>query len=157
MVRKVSYKNVGYKMQNAEAIKTLHYLPVEEIDKLLEKVEYIIMAAPSPDHFTDTPIHSTIFLNTQEELPEEIKEAVLEKFLSQNRIRNPKHVMSKLAPVGFATTKQSSPMPMLLIQPQDVFSIPHKYLHVIDFLGESDAFEEVKRDSLTGWSYAYEE
>ncbi len=144
-------------MQNAEAIKTLHYLPVEEIDKLLENVEYIIMAAPSPDHFADAPIHFTIFLNTSEELPEEIKDAVLEKFLKENNIRNPKHVMSKLAPVGFATTKQSSPMPMLLIQPQDVYSIPHRYLHVIDFLGDSDEFEEVKRDSLTGWSYVYEE
>ena len=144
-------------MENNEAIKTLHYLSQEEIDKLLENVEYIMMAAPSPDHFADTPIHFTIFLNTHEELPEEIKDAVLEKFLKENGIRNPKHVMSKLAPVGFATTKQSSPMPMLLIQPQDVYSIPHTYLHVIDFLGESDEFEEVKRDSLTGWSYVYEE
>lgn len=144
-------------MQNAEAIKTLHYLPVEEIDKLLENVEYIIMAAPAPDHFQDAPIHFTIFLNTQEELPEEIKDPVLKKFLDENSIKNPTHVMSKLAPVGFATTKQSSAMPMLLIQPQDVFSIPHRYLHVIDFLGDSDEFEEVKRDSLTGWSYVYEE
>ncbi|SFV56359.1 hypothetical protein MNB_SM-7-381 [hydrothermal vent metagenome] len=144
-------------MQDAKAIKTLHYLSKEEIDKLLEKVEYIIMAAPSPDHFKDSPIHFTIFLNTQEELPEEIKDAVLEKFLNENSIQNPQHVMSQLAPVGFATTKQSSAMPMLLVQPQDIFSIPHKYLHVIDFLGDSDNFEEVKRDSLTGWSYVYEE
>ena len=143
-------------MQNTEAIKTLHYLSVEEIDKLLKNVEYIIMAAPAPEHFEDAPIHFTIFLNTNEELPEGVKDAVLEKFLQENAIKNPKHVMSKLAPVGFATTKQSSPMPMLLIQPKDVYSIPHRYLHVIDFLGDSDEFEEVKRDSLTGWSYAYE-
>ena len=144
-------------MQNAEAIKTLQYLNIEEINKLLENVEYIIMAAPSPNHFTKTPIHFTIFLNTSEELPKEVKDAVLEKFLRENGIYNPKHIMSKLAPVGFATTKQSSPMPMLLIQPQDIYAIPHKYLHVIDFLGNSDDFNEVKRDSLTGWSYIYEE
>ncbi len=142
--------------ENAQAIKTLQYLSPEEIEKLLKNVEYIIMAAPAPDHFEDTPIHFTIFLNTPEELPEDIKEAVLQKFLKENNIRNPKHVMSQLAPVGFATTKQDSPMPMLLVQPQDIYSIPHKYLHVIDFLGDSDEFEEVKRDSLSGWSYVYE-
>ncbi len=146
-------------MQNkeAESIKTLHYLSPQEIDDLLKNVEYIIMAAPAPDHFEDAPIHFTIFLNTTQELPESVKDAVLEKFLDENGIRNPQHVMSKLAPVGFATTKQSSPMPMLLIQPQDIYSIPHKFLHVIDFLGDSDEYEEVKRDSLTGWSYTYEE
>ncbi len=146
-------------MQNkeAESIKTLHYLSPQEIDDLLKNVEYIIMAAPAPDHFEDVPIHFTIFLNTTQELPESVKDAVLEKFLDENGIRNPQHVMSKLAPVGFATTKQSSPMPMLLIQPQDIYSIPHKFLHVIDFLGDSDEYEEVKRDSLTGWSYTYEE
>ncbi len=141
----------------AKAIKTTKYLSVDEIEKLLENVEYIMMAAPAPDTFAEAPIHFTIFLNTTQELPEGIKEAVLGKFLAENGIKNPLHVMSKLAPVGFATTEQNTPMPMLLIQPQDIFSIPHKYLHVIDFLGDSDNFEEVKRDSLTGWSYAYEE
>ncbi len=141
----------------APAIKTLQYLTTEEIDELLQNVEYIIMAAPAPKEATNTPIHFTIFLNTHEELPESIKDAVLEKFLEENGIKNPTHIMSQLAPVGFATTVQSTPMPMLLIQPQDIFSIPHTKLHVIDFLADSDEFDEVKNDSLTGWSYAYEE
>jgi len=143
-------------MQEAKAIKTTHYLTPKEIDTLLEKVEYILMAAPSPDTFTEAPIHFTIFLNTTQQLPEEIKDAVLEKFLTENEITNPIHIMSQLAPVGFATTKQNTPMPMLLIQPQDIMSIPHKYLHVIDFLAQSSSYEEVKKDSLTGWSYVYE-
>ena len=143
--------------QKTEAIKTLHYLNPQEISDLLKNVEYIIMAAPAPKEFSDTPIHFTIFLNTHEELPSGVKEAVLEKFMEENGIKNPIHIMSQLAPVGFATTQQSTPMPMLLIQPQDIFSIPHTKLHVIDFLAQSDEYEEVKNDSLTGWSYAYEE
>jgi len=143
-------------MQESTAIKTTHYLTQNEIDQLLEKVEYIIMAAPSPDTFSETPIHFTIFLNTTQELPNDIKDAVLEKFLSENNIKNPIHIMSQLSPVGFATTKQNTPMPMLLIQPQDIMSIPHKYLHVIDFLADSSSYKEVKKDSLTGWSYVYE-
>jgi hypothetical protein len=143
-------------MQKPEAIKTTHYLTPSEIEKLLKNVEYIIMAAPAPEHFSDNPIHFTIFLNTHQELPAGVKEAVLDKFLEENKIKNPIHVMSQLAPVGFATTKQETPMPMLLVQPQDINSIPHTFLHVIDFLADSDAFEEVKKDSLTGWTYSYE-
>jgi len=143
-------------MQETKAIKTTHYLAPNEIDQLLEKVEYIIMATPSPDVFSEAPIHFTIFLNTTQELPEGIKDAVLGKFLAENGIKNPLHVMSQLSPVGFATTEQNTPMPMLLIQPQDIMSIPHKYIHVIDFLADSDEYEEVKKDSLTGWSYIYE-
>ena len=145
-------------MQNkeAEAIKTLHYLSPQEIENLLQNVEYITMAAPAPEHFKDAPIHFTIFLNTQEELPKEVQDAVLEKFLKEHHLKNPIHVMSRLAPVGFSTTKQNTPMPMLLVQPQDIYSIPHTFMHVIDFLADSDEYEEVKRDSLTGWSYSYD-
>jgi hypothetical protein len=142
-------------MQKEKAIKTTKYFTQKEIQKHLENVEYIIMAAPSPNTFKDTPIHFTIFLNTNEELPSGIKEAVLDKFLEENNIKNPIHVMSQLAPVGFAQTQQATPMPMLLIQPQDINSIPHTFLHVIDFLADSENFGEVKEKSLTGWSYSY--
>jgi len=142
-------------MQKEKAIKTTKYFTQKEIQKHLENVEYIIMAAPSPNTFKDTPIHFTIFLNTNEELPSKIKEAVLDKFLEENNIKNPIHVMNQLAPVGFAQTQQATPMPMLLIQPQDINSIPHTFLHVIDFLADSENFKEVKEKSLTGWSYSY--
>jgi hypothetical protein len=144
-------------MQDIKAIKTTKYLSVDEIKNHLENVEYIIMAAPSPNTFEQkAPIHFTIFLNTQEELPNHIKDAVLEKFLKDYKITDPIHIMSQLSPVGFATTKQETPMPMLLVQPQDIYSIPHIFLHVIDFLANSDSFKEVKEKSLTGWSYSYE-
>lgn len=151
-------KRTAMLQSSAPAIKTLQYLNVDEINELLQNVEYIIMAAPAPkDEFKQTPIHFTIFLNTREELPSNVKDAVLEKFMEENGIKNPVHVMSRLSPVGFAKTAQNTPMPMFLVQPQDIFSIPHTKLHVIDFLADSDEFEEVKKESLTGWSYAYEE
>ena len=70
----------------AKAIKTDQYLTNEEIKKHLQNVEYIIMAAPAPEHFKETPIHFTIFLNTDEKLPQEVQEAVLEKFLRENNL-----------------------------------------------------------------------
>jgi len=143
--------------EKMQPIKTTHYLSKQEIIQNLHKVQYIIMATPSPNSFADSPIHFSIFLNTQDELPADIKEQVFQKFLQDYNITNPQHVMSQLAPVGFATTKQETAMPMLLIQPQDIHSIPHIFLHVIDFLAQSKAYEEVTQTSLTGWSYIYEE
>lgn len=139
------------------AIKTDKYLNREEIKKHLANVEYIIMAAPAPQTFKATPIHFTIFLNTDEQLPGEIQEAVLEKFLKENKIGEPAELMSQLMPVGFAVSSaQDTPMPMLLVKPEDQRSIPHAVMHVMDFLADSDAFDQAKIDQLTGWSYSYE-
>ncbi|WP_457745987.1 hypothetical protein [Sulfurimonas sp.] len=141
----------------AKAIKTEHYLNQKEIKKHLQNVEYIIMAAPSPEHFKETPIHFTIFLNTDEELPQDIKKAVLDKFLDENKIGQPAELMSQLMPVGFAiSSAQDTPMPMLLVKPEDQKSIPFAVMHVMDFLADSKNFDEAKIKSLTGWSYSYE-
>lgn len=141
----------------AKAIKTDQYLTNEEIKEHLKNVEYIIMAAPSPEHFKETPIHFTIFLNTDEKLPKDIQEAVLEKFLQENNIGKPAELLSQLMPVGFALSKaQDTPMPMLLVKPEDQRSIPFAVMHVMDFLADSNAFDEAKKKSLTGWSYSYE-
>ncbi len=141
----------------AKAIKTDQYLTNEEIKEHLKNVEYIIMAAPAPEHFKDTPIHFTIFLNTNEQLPQDIQQAVLEKFLEENNIGKPAELLSQLMPVGFALSKaQETPMPMLLVKPEDQRSIPFEVMHVMDFLADSDAFDEAKEKNLTGWSYSYE-
>jgi len=141
----------------AQSIKTDKYLSPDEIKKHLSNVEYIIMAAPAPDHFKDTPIHFTIFLNTDEQLPKEIQEAILEKFREEHNIKEPAELMSQLMPVGFAVSKaQDTPMPMLLVKPEDQKSIPNVPMHVMDFLADSDNFDEAKKDNLTGWSYSYE-
>lgn len=138
-----------------EALKTNSYLETNEIQEHLKNVEYIIMAAPAPEHFQDTPIHFTIFLNTADRLPQDIQEAVLNKFLQENGIGEPKELMSQIMAVGFAQTVQETPMPMLLIKPQDINSIPHVAMFVMDFLADSDNFSEAKNKSLTGWTYSY--
>ncbi len=58
-------------------------------------------------------------------------------------------------PVGFAMSTQETPMPILLVKPEDQKSIPYALMHVIDFLADSDNFYEAKEKSLTGWSYSY--
>ena len=143
-------------MQENKAIKTEKYLNTDEINTHLEKVEYIIMAAPAPEYFQDTPIHITIFLNTAEQFPDKIKEMIFDKFYTDYDITKHAEVMSQVMPVGFALTSHDTPMPMLLVKPQDRSSIPHVPMHVIDFLADSTYFEEVTTKSLTGWSCAYE-
>ncbi len=132
-----------------------HHLGVHDILAHLENVEYIIMATPNTDPSLPYPIHFTIFLNTHEELPYEVKDAVLDKFCEQYDITSKAHVMSELAPVGFAQTDKEALMPMHLFKKEDQGSIPHVYLHVIDFLGDAKGFKEVKEDDQTGWSYSY--
>ncbi len=140
----------------AKALETQNYLSTDEIETHLEGVEYIIMAAPAPDQFKETPIHFTIFLNTRKRLPPGVKEAVLDKFCEENKITVTAEVLSQFQAVGFAATGQETPQPMLLIKPEDIQAIPHTALHVMDFLGDSTEFPEAKIDSLTGWSYSYD-
>lgn len=142
-------------MPEAKAIQTDKYLDPIELNKHLENVEYIIMAAPAPDHFKDTPIHFTIFLNTSDKLPKDVQDAVFDKFLDDNEIRNPIEVMSQLMPVGFGISNQDTPMPLLLVKPEDQQSIPYSVMHVMDFLADSDNYTEAKIHKLTGWSYLY--
>ena len=139
----------------AKAINTDTYLESNEIISHLKNVEYIIMATPAPSHFKDTPIQFTIFLNTQDQFPDDIKKSILNKFLTENSISKPTKIMSQLMPVGFGKSQQETPMPILLVKPEDQRSIPHAIMHVIDFLGDSDKFFEAKDEKLTGWSYSY--
>ena len=139
----------------AQGIVTDTYLEPLEIVEHIKNVEYIIMATPAPSHFKDTPIQFTIFLNTQDVFPQDIKDAVLDKFLDENNIVNPAEVMSQLMPVGFGKSTQETPMPILLVKPEDQKSIPYAVMHVIDFLADSENFFEAKNEGLTGWSYSY--
>lgn len=142
-------------MQQHEALAAKRYFTPDEIAEHLEGVEYIIMAEPAPDVFKKTPIHLTVFLNTQERLPSEIKDAILDKFCKDHNITRTDKLLSELQPVAFAETMQETPMPLLLIKPSDIQSIPHTIMHVLDFLADSSEFIEAKEDNLTGWSYSY--
>lgn len=139
----------------AKAIKTEQYFTIQEIQKHLENVEYIIMAAPAPDQFKDTPIHFTLFLNTADNLPQEIQKAVLDKFRAENDIGEPAELLSQIMPVGFSSGAQETPMPLLLVKREDYMSIPNVPMFVMDFLADSNSFNEAKVDNLTGWSYSY--
>lgn len=144
-------------MAVANAIVTDTYFDPIQIQQHLKNVEYIIMAAPAPSKFKDTPIQFTIFLNTDEKIPRDIQEAIFDKFLDENKITNPIEVMSELMPVGFSMSKQDTPMPLLLVKPEDQNSIPSTTMHVMDFLADSEEFFEAKIEKLTGWSYSYNE
>jgi len=140
----------------AKAIQTGQYLEVNEIQKHLENVEYVIMATSSPEKFIDTPIHFTLFLNTSERFTQDIQDAILDKFLDDNGITNPKEMMSQVMAVGFGlNTQQDTPMPMLLIKREDIDMVPHIPMFVMDFLADSDNFYEAKTHKLTGWTYSY--
>ena len=139
----------------ANAIVTDKYFDSIEIKDYLKNVEYIIMAAPAPEQFKETPIQFTIFLNTSDELPREVQEAVFDKFLQDNGIINPDKILSQLMPVGFSMSQQDTAMPLLLIKQEDQKSIPHRLMHVYDFLADSDNFFEAKQEKLTGWTYSY--
>jgi hypothetical protein len=129
------------------------YLSHNEIEKLLEGVEYIMMASPSLIKDAH-PIHFTIILNTSDPIPDEIKPLILEKFSQVHRITATSHILSNLERVAFAMTPQETPMPRHLIDDAEASTIPWKLLHIIDFLGDSDGFKEAK-DGLSGWSYSY--
>jgi len=140
----------------AKAIQTDNYLETKNLGKHLEKVEYIIMAAPAPAKFTDTPIHFTIFLNTSERFPKDIQSAILDKFLDDNAIKNPQELLSQVMAVGFGLSPgQDTPMPLLLIKKEDQMSIPHVPMFVMDFLADSENFFEAKTHQLIGWTYSY--
>jgi len=141
--------------QQHQALDTKRHLNKQEIDKHLQGVEYIIMAAPSTRDAQKAPIHFTIFLNTQDKLPEEIQTAVLEKFAAQYNITEIHDLFSRLDAVAFAETTQETPMPLHLFKNEDKRTLPHTIMHIMDFEGDSPDFKEPKEQDLTGWSYAY--
>jgi len=141
-------------MFEAKPLNIHSYLSKNEIEKHLENVEYIVMAAPSMMTAPELPLHFSIFLNTSDPIPEEIKGALLAKFCQEYAISKTSHVLSNLERIAFATTSQETPMPRHIIDDAEANTIPWKLLHIIDFLGESEEFQEAK-DGLSGWSYSY--
>jgi hypothetical protein len=140
-------------MQEMQPLKVNSYLSPSEISKLLEKVEYILMASPSM-MVDEHPIHFTIILNTADAIPEEVKPLILEKFCHELGINATSHVLSNRERIAFAMTTQETPMPKHIVDDAEANSIPWTLLHIIDFLGDAEGFKEAK-DGLSGWSYSY--
>jgi len=141
-------------MITAEAIKANKYMTKEDIDAHLEGVEYIIMAAPNPDNHPQSPIHFSIFLNTSDVIPQEIQHQIIQKFADQYKITNIANMFSQLDDVAFALTNIDTPMPMHLFKEDDKNNFDSVKLHIIDFLADSEGFNEPKQGQ-TGWSYSY--
>jgi len=139
----------------AKSIATEKYLDMIEIKSHLKDVEYIIMAAPAPDTFKDTPIHFTIFLNTSENIPQEIQQEIFNKFLQNEGITSPAEIMIRIMPVGFSKGAQDTPMPLLIVRQEDMNAITNTPMLVMDFLADSDNFNEAKKEKLNGWTYSY--
>jgi hypothetical protein len=140
-------------MHEIKPLKITTYLSYNEIETLLEGVDYIMMAAPSMLN-NELPIHFTIILNTSEVIPEEVKPLILEKFCQEHSITATSHVLSNRERIAFAMTPQETPMPRHLIDDGEARTIPWKLLHIIDFLGDAEGFKEAK-EGLSGWSYSY--
>lgn len=141
-------------MQEIQPLQVNSYLSHSEIERHLENVEFIIMAAPSMMPPAEPPIHFTFFLNTSDPIPQEIQAKILEKFCQELKISGIKHLLSNLERVAFAKTSQETPMPRHIIDDAEANTIPWKLLHIIDFVGDSTDFKEAK-DGLSGWSYSY--
>jgi hypothetical protein len=140
-------------MKEMRALKINSYLSSGEITKLLENIEYILMASPSM-MVDELPIHFTIILNTSDVIPDEVKPLILEKFCRELGITATSHVLSNRERIAFAMTTQETPMPKHIIDDAEANSIPWTLLHIIDFLGDAEGFKEAK-NGLSGWSYSY--
>lgn len=140
-------------MQEMKPLEIRSYLSHAEIVKLLEGIEYIMMAAPSMVRDA-LPIHFTIILNTADVIPEEIKPLILEKFCREHNITATSHVLSNRERIAFAMTTQETPMPKHIVDDAEANTIPWTLLHIIDFLGYSEGFKEAK-EGFSGWSYSY--
>lgn len=141
-------------METIKPLSITSYLSGSEIERHLENVEFIIMAAPSMMPPSEPQIHFTFFLNTSDPIPQEIRPKILEKFCQEHGIRGVKHLLSNLERVAFAQTSQETPMPRHLIDDAEANTIPWRLMHIIDFVGESENFPEAK-EGFSGWSYSY--
>ena len=139
---------------DVEPLSTIKYFSKPEIEAHLKNVEYIIMAAPMNAPEAKYPIHFTIFLNTQEKIPDEYLQPVIEKFKAQYNITHATNFLTDIQAVAFGQTSQDTPMPMHVFDTAEQKEIPHTKMFIIDFEGDSPSFQEPK-DGKTGWSYSY--
>ena len=142
-------------MTEKDLLKTEKWLSKEEIDQNLENVEYIVMAAPSMEQDNTTPIHFTIYLNTQDVLPEEIAEQVFNKFAREYKITKISNMFNGLGKVAFSLNDRDTAMPVFIMDQQFEEELDSTDMHLFDFEGNAKGFNECKTQGKTGWTYSY--
>lgn len=143
-------------MDTKDILFTRKWLNREEIDKNLKDVEFIVMAGPTLAQDPTTPIHFTIYLNTQETLPDEIVEQVFNKFVSDYKIIKVSDMVNGLHPVAFSLNDRDTAMPMFLMgESASVAEVEYTNMYIYDFEGNADGFDECKKEAKTGWTYSY--
>jgi len=149
------------KFNPEQVLKTEKWFSKAEIEEILNNVEYIIMAEPNFNDTSMAQIHFTIFLNTQDVLPKEVINPILEKFSTEYKLKDVIDFQHQLADVAFAKTNQETPMPYHKITHdanssailEDAGTIKN---YIFDFNANAiEGFNQI-RDGLTGWSYVYE-
>ncbi len=142
---------------NKDILTTSKWLNLDEINKNLEGVEYIFMAAPTPQSNPRLPIHFTIYLNTTDDFTDEISNMVFNKFCKDYEIFKVNDMIKGLHKVAFSVNNQETYMPMLILDNSDIESeLTTKKMYVYDFEGNAKGFKECKTESKTGWTYSYE-
>jgi len=140
---------LNLKIKPEDILQNERWLDNIELKSNLEGVEYIIMAAPADYEKESDLTHFTLFLNTDDNLPDDVIDMVINKFTSDNKIKNIIKNFCGVIKVAFAVTNQETPMPVALKENMDAPFLP---MYVIDFRGTSPLFEKTK-DGFTGWSY----
>jgi len=143
-------------MDNKDILFTRKWLNCKEIDENLKGVEYIVMAGPTLGQDASTPIHFSIFLNTQETLPDEVIEQVFNKFASEYKIVKIRDMINGLLPVAFSLNDRDTAMPMFLMgDSAKSAELEYTHMYLFDFEGNAEGFLECKTESKTGWTYSY--
>ncbi len=129
-------------------LKNERWLDIIEIRENLKGVQYIIMATP-PEDETNPRIHFTLFLNTQEAIPEAVVPQIIAKFAQDHAVNSTQLDTHGLLDVAFSLTGRETPMPVALYEPIEADAA---IMYVVEFSGVAPGFKESK-EGLTGWSY----
>lgn len=139
-------------------LKTEKWLSQLEIQTLLAKVSYVILAQPNLDDKSPIRGHFTVFFNLQEVLPDDVVDQVLEKFVKDNNLIQVCNFHHGLGNVAFAKTNLDQPMPYFL--PSDnkheIEDAGKIKLFIFDFdANATEGFEGILKGQ-SGWSYISE-
>jgi hypothetical protein len=144
------------KIDPNEILKNNRWCTKKEIDALLEGYQYIIMGEPANQDATH--IFFTLFLNTDENLPKEIIEPIVQKQAELSNITDVAEISGELSVVGFSDVGRDTELPIDIshMGTKEINEIEHVNLFIIQFEGNSNNFAKVY-EGFSGWSYVPDE